>query len=299
MNRSEVLSYTVAVAWMAVVIGVWIAIDLGYAAPWLSFTDIPGGSVGGMAGVLGLLALGWYVIKSLKWRNERAEWRKAGQKANLRPSADGGDTEGERLTGTVDGRSVSTYYDKRKLSSGGTESGGRWVTFTFGEAELAGSGDEGVLVGPVDGALSANIGTIRFDEMAERATEMDGLVVSRKEDLVMVGTSRMALDAISDGLSMNALRAIGNLEVAALGDASGVVASWAKTRNEEMEGRGSSLAEYPVDNLVERVPGNGATVTVEIRDPLRDGEELRRFVEGVVVIADAYEEATARSSAAG
>lgn len=78
-----------------------------------------------------------------------------------------------------------------------------------------------------------------------------------------------------------------------------MVSSWAEARNEEIEGVGSSIAEYPVDNLVERVPGDAATVTVETKASIRNGDELPRFAEGVVAIADAFEEATARTPATG
>jgi len=287
-----------ALAWMGAVVGAWITIDLGHTAPWLTFSDIPGGSTGGVAGAIGLSVAGWYLLDSLNRRRERSEWTEAGQQAGLRPVDDSGDTDGPRLTGTVDGRTVTTYRDKRKLSSGG-ESGGKWVTFTFGKAELAGPADEGLVVGAPGGSLSASIGTVRFDEMAERAAGMEGLVAAETGDLVLVGTSPAAIEALTDGLSGKALRAIRNLEVAAIGDASGVVATWAETRNEEMEGAGSSLAEYPVDNLVERVPGDEGTVTVETKDSIRDGDDFRRFVEGVVVIADAFEEATARTPPSG
>lgn len=299
MELKGALYNVAAFAWMAIVVGAWIAIDLGYTTPWLTFSDIPGGSTGGLAGVIGLSVAGWYAISSLNRRRERAEWTEAGQQAGLRPAPDTGDTEGPKLTGTVDGRTVTTYYDKRKLSSGGDEAGGRWVTFTFGEAELAGAMDEGILVGPTAGTLSANIGTIRFDEMAERAADMEGLVVAETGNLVLVGTSPTAVNALADGMSGKALRAMGNLEVAAIGDASGVVATWAETRNDEMEGAGGTLAEYPVDNLVESVPGDAATATVEITDAIRDGNDLRRFAEGVVAIADAFEAATARTRPSG
>lgn len=66
-----------------------------------------------------------------------------------------------------------------------------------------------------------------------------------------------------------------------------------------MEGRELSIAEYPVDNLVERVPGDAATVTVETQASIWDGPELRRFTEGVVAIADAFKEATVRTPATG
>lgn len=285
-------------AWWAVVFGGWIAIDLGHTEPWLSFSDIPGGSMGGMAGAIVAGVAGWYVVSSLNERRERGEWQEAGRQAGLRPADDSGDTKGPELTGTVDGRTVTARYDKRKMKGTG-EQEGRWVTFTLGEAELPGPADEGVVVGSAGGSVDAGVGTLDFDDMAETVSAAEGLVAAETGDLVLVGTSAATVEAVADGLSGKALRAIRDLSIVSLGDASGVVASWAEARNEELEGAGSSIAEYPVDNLVERVPGDAATVTVETKASIRDGDELRRFAEAVVAIADAFEEATARTPASG
>lgn len=125
---------------------------------------------------------------------------------------------------------------------------------------------------------------------------VDGLVAAETEDLVPVGTSAAVVEAVADGLSGDALRAINDLKIGSLGDASGVVTRWTEARNEELEG---SIVEFPVDGLVERVPGDAGTVTVETKASIRDGDELRRFAEAVVAIADAFEEATAHTPASG
>jgi hypothetical protein len=132
--------------------------------------------------------------------------------------------------------------------------------------------------------------------MAETAADVEGLVAGESGDLILVGTSSSAMEALAEGLSGRALRAIGELQIVSAGDASGVVARWAEARNEELEG---SNIEYPVENLVERVPGDAGTVTVETQAAMGDGDELRRFTEGVVAIADAFEESTARTPASG
>ena len=138
------------------------------------------------------------------------------------------------------------------------------------------------------------VGTLDFDDMAETASAVEGLVAVESGDLMLVGTAAEPMEAVADGLSGDALRAIKELKFASIGDASGVVATWAEARNEELEG---SIAEYPVDNLVERVPGAAATVTVETKESIRDGDVLRRFATGVVAIADAFEAATTRTPA--
>ncbi len=272
-------------AWMILVLGAWAAIDQGYTEPWLSFADVPGGSVGGMAVALVAILGGAGVIGASQQRHESGEWQAAGRQAGFEPAGDGTLPE---LTGTVDGRAVTARYERRKRG-GGAEDEVRWVPFTSVEAELSGPVDEGVVVGPVGGELHVEdgVGTIDFEDVAASAATADGLVSTETEALVALGMSTAAAEHLVDGVSGDAIRAIGDLQVVSAGDASGVVARWADARNEELEG---SMAEYPVENLVERVPGDATTVTVETKAAVRDGEDLRRFAEGVVAIADTFEE---------
>lgn len=295
MNLTGAFYRAAAVAWMIVVFGAWIYVDSGYAGSSLSFSDVPGGSTGAFIGALVVTVAGWLVVGRLNDRREKDEWKEAGRQAGLQPANDSGETRGPELTGTIDGRTITAYYDKRKVG-GSEESGGSYVTFTFGEAELGGPADDGVVAGSAgDKYSSGGVGTLDFQEMGETASAVEGLVTAETGDLVLVGTSTAAVEAVATDLSGEALRAIRDLEIASVGDASGVVTTWAEARNEEMEGVGSSLAEYPVDRLVGHIPGDAATVTVETRASIRDGDELRRFAEGSVAIADAFEGATARA----
>lgn len=94
---------------------------------------------------------------------------------------------------------------------------------------------------------------------------------------------------------MEPLRASEDLHVAAVGDASsGVTAS--TELYEELEWNGSRRAEHIVGDLVEDVPGDAVTVAIETKGQRRiqNGDELRRLAEEGVVIADAFEAATAR-----
>lgn len=299
MGLREAFSRVAAVSWFGLVVGAWIAVDLGLTEPWLTFADVPGGSTGGAVGALVALVAGWVVLGRWKAGRERAEWKEAGRQAGLHPADGGGETKGPPLTGTVDGRTVTAAYDRRKVG-GSEESGGSHVTFTVAEAALAGPADEGVVVGNVgDSYARGAIGSLDFEAMAETAPASAGLVTAETGGLVLVGSSTAAVDAVAGGLSGEAIRAVRDLEIAAVGDASGVVATWAEARNEEMEGVGSSLAEHPVDRLVGHVPGDAATVTVETRASIRDGDELRRFAEGAVAVADALEAATGEPSAPG
>ncbi|MEF8887777.1 MAG: hypothetical protein V5A30_08210 [Haloarculaceae archaeon] len=276
--------------WLALVFGAWVSLDQGYTEPWLSFSDIPGGSEGAVAIGIAAGLVGYLLISVLHRGAEHAEWEKTGQQAGLRPGGDAGDTSGPALTGTVDGRTVTASYDKRKKSSGGQ--GSTRVMFTLCEADLAGPTDQGVVVGRAGSTVDAGVGTIDFDEMAETVSAADGLVAAEAGGLVVLGTSPAAVEAVADGSSGDALRAVRGLEIAAVGDAAGIVGRWAEARNAELEAAGNSVGQHRVDNLVERVPGDPATVTVETRGSIRNGDVLRRFAEGAVATADAFEGAT-------
>lgn len=289
MNAKGALYRVAMLAWVGLAFGAWLYVDLGYAEPGLSFADVPGGSTGAFAGAMGVAVVGLLIIGSLDARRKRGEWRDVGRRVGLEPAEDPGDRSGPELTGSVGGRTVTASYDERSVSSGGR--GSKRVTFTVAEAELADSAEEGVVVGRSGESLSAGVGTLDFDDMAATVSATEGLVALETGDLVLVGTSTAAVEAVAAGASGEAVRAVRDLEIAAVGDASGVVARWAEARNEELEG---SVAEFPVDNLVDRVPGDAGTVTVETRASMRDGDVLGRFLEGTVAVADAFEAATAR-----
>ena len=290
MDLRDVLFQAATAAWMLLVVGAWMFVDAGYAEPTLSFSEIPGGSVGGMAGALVAVFAGATIIGKVRQRDEASDWREAGQQAGLRPADD---ETPPALTGTVDGRTLTARYERRQRG-GSTEGEVRWVPFTEADADLLSPAEAGLIVGTAGGDIHVEdgVGTLDFDDVAETASAADGLVAAETGDLVLVGTSSAAVEAVSDGLSGKALRAIGDLNIVSAGDASDVVARWAEARNEELEEAGSSVVEYPVDNLVERVPGDATTVTVEMQGSIQDGDELKRFAEGVVAIADAFEEAT-------
>ncbi|QLG49279.1 hypothetical protein [Natrinema halophilum] len=284
---------TAAVVWMILLFGTWIYVDAGYAGSTLSFSEVPGGSMGAFVGAMIITIAGWRVIGNLQYQHEADQWREVGQQAGLQPTGSGSPP---KLTGTVDGRTVTARFEKHQVS-GSEEGGGRLVTFTFADAELAGPADEGLVVGTAGERVRAHngVGTLDFDDLYETASAA-GLVAAETEDLVLVGTSSAVVEAVVDGLSGRALHAIRDLQIVSAGDASGMVAEWAEARNDQMEGVGSSLAEHPVDNLVELVPGDAATVTVETKAAIQDGDELRRFAEGTVAIADAFEDASGAES---
>ncbi len=303
MDLKEFLYFVATFAWIGVVVGGMLAVDLGYTEPWLSVAEVPGGKTGAFAAGAAVLVVGLYVISSANESRKRDEWKAAGQEAGFAPT-DGESGDETELTSTVDGRRTTLRYDRRHM--GGGEGGGSYVTFTFGDASLDGPAEDGVLVGSADGKLSSivadstgrlspSVGTIRYDEMIEAAAAMRGFATAETDDLVFVGTSPTVVEAVASGTSGAALRAVEDLEIGAVGDAAGVVEQWAQRRNQGLE---DSIAGYPVDNLVEFVPGDAETVTVETRASMRDPDEIRQFAEGVVACADAFETAaeTGRSA---
>jgi hypothetical protein len=280
--------------WVAFVAGAWVSLDQGYTEPWLSVSDIPGGSTGVAAFGVVLALVGYLSISFLHRGAEQADWVEAGRQAGLRRSEDSGNTSGPTLTGTVSGRTVTASYDTRKISSG--DEGSMRVTFTLCGAKLAVPTDDGVVVGKAGETVDAGVGTIDFDEIADSVSTTEGLVAVRTVDLVFLGTSAPAVEADADGPSGAALRAVRDLKIASIGDGSGAIAGWAESRNEEFEG---SIFGFPVENFVERIPGDATTGTVETQAAIRDGDELGRFAEGVLAFTDAFEEATKRPPASG
>lgn len=280
------------VAWMILVFGAWIYVDAGYAEPFLTSSTVPGGSTGAFVGALVAFIAGGMVIGTLKHRHEAEDWEEAGRQAGLEPTEDANRPE---LTGTVDGRTVTARYETRTVAGG--EGGSQRVTVTFADVELAGPADEAVVVGTPGETVDVpnGVGTLRFDDLSETASAA-GLVAEETEILVLLGTSSAVVEDVADGQSGRALQAIRDLEIVSAGDASGMVAEWAEARNEELE---DFIAEFPVENLAECVPGDAATVTVETRAAMRDRDVLRRFTEGVVAIADAFEEASASTPGSG
>jgi hypothetical protein len=285
LKRGLVSLFTLV--WTALAFGAWIYVDQGFAEPFLSVADVPGGSTGAFVGAMVAAVAGWVVLGSVYRRLERADWKQTGREAGLRPAGSGSPPE---LTGTVDGRTVRARLEKRTVS--GTEGSTRQVPYTVVEAELDGPADHGLVGGPADGDIDANIGTLAFEAVVENANLADDLVAVEEQGLVVAGTAETAVRALATGTMGDALRSDDQLNLLSVGDGARVVTSFAEAHNAEMEGVGRSLAEYPVDNLVEELPGDAATATVETDAHIQDGDVLRGQAAAVVAIADVFEEAT-------
>lgn len=288
-----------AVKWVlvTVVLGGGIVVGSGQAEPFLSPSDIPGGPGATFAGMIVGVVVVIYGIDHLQAGVKGDEWEAAGRHAGLQPDGDGGIWSLPDLTGTIDGRAVRARIQKHRIDSSNDNS--PEIGFTVVEAELDGPAADGLVAGIDGGTIEAPIGTLEFEDMVENVSVAEELTAVEAGDLVVVGTSEAAARAITDGSAGEAVRSLEKLNLVYVGDASGVVASFTEARNEEIEEAGGSIFEYHVDNLVERVPADAATVTVETQGTIRNADELRRHVVAALAVADAFEEATARAPASG
>ena len=297
--------YRVALAtWIVLVIGASLSIAEGYAEPWLTISDFPGGSDGALAATIGVVLAGVVVIGFLERRDETKQWEAAGRQAGLSPVEDGSSDGASELTGSIDGRPVTARHEKRRekqgnegrqsLTSGGEGTGTVLVTYTVVEAELSDAADGGVIAAPPirGGGSAGGSGMLEIGDTAETDSGMEGVFTVAEDGLFLMGTPPAAVEAVSEGLSGRALRAIRDLQIVAVGDASGVAARL----TEEVDG-GSMFGLGMGDAILKDIPSDETRVYVETMASIRDGDELRRFAEAAVAVADAFEEANTRTSA--
>jgi hypothetical protein len=295
--------YRIALAtWIVLVIGAGLSVSRGYTEPWLTISDFPAGSDGALAVTIGAVLAGVVGIRSLERRTEAKQWAAAGRQAGLSPVGDGSSDGATELTGSIDGRPVTARLEKRResqgnegrqsstLSSEGTSK--VTVTYTVVEAELSGAADGGVIaVPPKRGGAAGGSGMLGIDDTSETDSGAEGVFTIAENGLFLTGTPPAAVEAVSEGQSGRALRAIRDLQIAAVGDASGVAAKLTEEAGGSMFGFGMG------DAILKDIPSDETMVYVETMASMRDGDELRRFAEGAVAVADAFEEATARTSA--
>jgi hypothetical protein len=293
--------YRVAMAvWIVLVIGVGLSVGEGYTEPWLTISDFPGGSNGALAATIGAVLAGVVVIGFLERRDEAKQWEAAGRQAGLSPVGDGSSDGALELTGSIDGRPVTARYVNRREKQGyegrhqaGNKGPTRRVTYTVVEAELSGAADGGVIAAPPSrgGGSARGSGMLGIGDTSETDSGAEGVFTVAEDGLFLMGTPPAAVEAVSNGQSGRALRAVRDFQIAAVGDASGVAARLTEETGGSMFGFGMG------DVILKDVPSDETMVYVETMASIRDGDELRRFAEGAVAVADAFEEATARTSA--
>jgi hypothetical protein len=286
----------IAPGWVVLVFGAWFSILLGYTEPRLTISDFPGGSNGALIAAIGVAIAGLLVLRFLQRRHEANQWEAAGRQAGLSPVGDGSSDGALELTGSIDGRPVTARYVTRREPQGyegrhqtgsGEGNSTSRVTYTVVEAELSGAADGGVIASSAAGAGMFGIG-----DTSEAASGTEGVFTVAEDGLFLMGTPPAAVEAVSDGQSGRALRAIRDLQIVTVGDASGVAARL----TEEVDGR-SMFGVETGDVIPKDIPNDETTVYVETMAFIRDGDELRRFAEGAVAVADAFEAATARTPA--
>jgi len=286
-------------ALVALILGVGIVVGSGNAQPYLSPSDIPGGPRATFAGMIVGVVVVIAVVGFLQERVRDDQWEAAGRHAGLQP-ANGGirpigkglATNLPDLTGTVDGVPVTARTERHKVHTS-SEGGSNWVRYTLVEAELSGPTDEGAIVGGGSGPIDARRGNVDVEAAVEDDSAA-GLASAETGDFAVLGSSEAAVQALTAEPVAEALGSLEKLDHVYVGDASRVVASYGETLDEAMEG---SFFEFPVDSLVERVPADAETVTIETKDLILNVHEFRRHVLAAVAIANAFEKATARASA--
>ncbi len=260
--------------WAVVVGGGSVAVAFGFTEPYLSASQLPGDPGQIFAGGVVAVILGAVVVQVLKVRS----WRAAGREAGLSPGF--GLLRSPDVTGTVGGRPVRAYtHSVRKGGSG--ESGGRSVTYTNVEAELDGPADVGVVVTPAAGPSGSPL-DVDLDE-AQTAVSDDRLAAIGPED---------AAEAVISGRARQALLDLDEPGLVFVGDGADALVGALPDTGGSMMG---SLFETAIRK---GVPGDASTVTTTDKGLEMDGDALRRRVEAVAAVADAFEGATDASGAA-
>ncbi|MDZ7730591.1 MAG: hypothetical protein U5K37_06260 [Natrialbaceae archaeon] len=270
-------------------LGVLVLIYSGQAASVIAPADMPVGpeyAFGGMVVVFIVFAVG---INRVRMSRRTDAWKTVGDAVGLRPTGDAGEGPYASLEGTVAGRRVMARIDRRKVASGGDEGGTTRVDFTIVETEVPRSVDGGLLAGSEDSEVDASIGTLDLSLLLEEIDVAPELTGTTADGLTVAGRPPAAVEAVATGPAGGAIRSLPAVELVTAGDAAGVVTAFAEPYNDQLEGRGSSLVELPIENLVERLPGDETAVTIESKGLVTDEATLERHAEVVVAIAEVLE----------
>jgi len=274
MLRKQHVYAIATVAWPVLVFGAAITAYSGQAEPYVSASQMPGGPTGMFGGALGVSAVGWAAIGTLRKRS----WLSMGRRAGLAPEGGSVLPIGQPdMTGSVHGRTVRART-RSKTTGGGGESGSSKSTFTVVEADLPGPSDRGLFVGRGDsaGGLGDDVGARHLP------------TVTIDDEFVVVGDSEELARAVLTDRVRDALRAMEDDDDGLLvGDAGGVVSDAVSGASD------SRLVQAAANRAGEKFAGDAATVSHETRGLLLDADELERRLEAVAAAADAFEDATA------
>lgn len=260
---------------VAVVVVSWYAPAGRAAVPFdVPVPPAPFGEYTPFVLVVGVMAGGWLVVRQLRSRN----WKRAGTAADLAPEGGGlfGRTE---FTGTVGGRSVRAFAHDRGGDDGSTR-------YTVVQADLPEPAEDGAIVGPT-GDGGPEVEPFQLEDAADASN--DGLAA--------VGGSQAAAEAVVSGRAREALLDVERPGQVFVGDAS--VAFEDLERSGIISGRNLDLRrsleqkyDEGFDHAGEWTRETPSTVTHVTRGLVFDGDELRRQVEAVAAVADAFEDAS-------
>lgn len=251
--------------WLALAMGTTIFVFTGMAEPYIPPPPIPSGYIPPAMFIVGgaLAYAGFYVLRLQNERLRRTAWRRA----NLRPTEEGD------FQGTVRGRSVRVRTDKWRDPKEDTNN----KSATVIEAQLRRPAEEGFVI---DTSPSAKLNGLSEADSSHILVEDDAFAV--------VGVSEGRAQSLISGRSREALlgvRSIGKFRVGA---------SSTLFRDPVGAGLGSIFGE----ESVETGPGEDAsTVTHKLEGTILKPEKLKRQVDAVAAVANAFEKAVADTRA--
>lgn len=263
MIRKSALYSAGGKVWFLLTVAFAVATYLGFVDPYLPWSTTPGPAWGLPVAILVVGMLGAVLL----WVLETRAWVSAGRRADL--SADGlGITSKPKLTGDVQGRSVTAYVREEKVRKNSSNR-----RYTVVEADLGDPAETGLVIFRLDGSGSATDG---------RGAGSDGPVQAHREG--GYGGSGRSEGLVADVLTERVRRALDQvrgLETVHVGAAGDFLS------NTGSSAVGSMMASV----FTEAFTGDRSSVATETRGVVLDPDQLRARVEAVATVADAFEEA--------
>lgn len=257
---------TVGVTFAGALAGGAIGIALGLVLPMVT------------AGTFLLLLLGGPLVGmatgyALGSRWQVNKWIAMGEEIGVSPeeSPTGIFPDAPMLTGVVQGHRVSV--DKKQ--SGNSPSGPEGVSY-YTEIEV-------ILEPPAEGGL-----IIQQDGSASDWTHLDDdATVIQRDKFTAVGTSRTAVEAVLSDESREALSSAWDLAEVRLGDVGSLYDHDEQMQDADVPDYAASFAE----GMMETSHGNPSTATNYGNGKLLDTDGVRRQIDALVAVVEAYEEA--------
>lgn len=249
MVRSQSVYGGAAFVWVALVLVGGAAVVNDLAAPAVTVSSFPSGTLGLVGAMVGLVAVGLAAIGLAK----RRAWHRAGRQAGLEPEG-GGLLGTPDLVGTDAGRTVRARTVSRTNLGGGTSNNSS--TYTVVEADLQDAGGEGLVVSVRGGDAWTEVASANPD-LARRSS--DGIDV-------VASTPALAAEPLTAS-ARAALGATDRVETVYVGAAESL-----------------APADAPVD-----VIGDAATARTESSGVLLDGDELANQVAAVSALAEGFQ----------